>query len=172
MTDNETTDELRSLRMQIKTWYYHKDYPDIHEQETTNWYGPLEENGPFTNTRDEWFDIASDTITERMIDAMITEFWDKGIDKPPGENTGSIDWDYEVVDIEKEVKPGVVPVIVPKEIIDAIKGYERSATALRESAEKLRAIPELREDFLRRASELQEKANDLRKKYGVIGKEL
>lgn len=73
----------------------------------------------------------------------------------------------------KEEEIGV-PVIVPvpKEIIEAIKGYERSAKSLRETADKLRAIPELVEDFLKRAKELEDKAKELRKKYGLEGKDL
>lgn len=77
--------------------------------------------------------------------------------------------------IEKKVVPEIVPVrievIIPPEIINAIKGYEKSAMALREAAGRI-PIPELKEDFLKRASELEGKAKELRTKYGLIGKEM
>lgn len=100
---------------------------------------------------------------------------------------GTICWRYEIeepgitfgeetilVHVPEVVVVPVVPVvpIVPSEIVNTIKGYEKAAKSLRESAERLKAIPSLKEDFEKRATELEEKAKDLRERYGLVGKEL
>lgn len=82
------------------------------------------------------------------------------------------EFEIRLVRIEEVEEVEKVVVVVSKEIIEAIKGYERSAKSLRETADKLRAIPELVEDFLKRAKELEDKAKELRKKYGLEGKDL
>lgn len=75
----------------------------------------------------------------------------------------NIDWKYEDEEEWSDVS---------KEIIAAIKGYEKSAKVLIETTARLKAIPELVEDFIKRAAVLEQKGMDLRIKYNLVGIDL
>lgn len=77
--------------------------------------------------------------------------------------------------VEVPVPPVEIPVVevtIPHEVIEAIKGLEKTIKSLREGAERFKAIPDLQEDLLKRADELQKQVDSMREKYGLIGKEL
>lgn len=140
----------------------------------TNWPTPNIEDAPWYEVpvieEKDYFDMTLDEWAEMMtrnFDLLIQDQGDKDC-QDITEYLHLCEYEIRVISIEETI---IAPP-VPKEIIEAIKGYERSAKSLRETAEKIKAIPELAEDFLKRAKELEEKAIELRKKYGLEGKEL
>lgn len=162
----------RILKWLVRPWvYYCKDpssvsyRPDVYTQEI---YKEIaDDEHPFTDTLEEWRKYAERQKEDEMR-AAADRRW-----RLPEKPSLCFKIDEKEPSTAEEIIEGEVPIPpVPKEIIEAIKGYERSAKSLRETAEKLKAIPELKEDFLKRADELEGKAKELRKKYGLEGKDL
>lgn len=68
----------------------------------------IEKNGPFKIGRFEWFKRAHDAIIREVITSAIDRYGHRfGIDKPPGENTGTID--FEIIEIEQIEKVPLPP---------------------------------------------------------------
>ena len=132
-------------------------------------YHPDENIEIYTEEADR-FDTSLEQWGEENAEALCAQLKEEGEDECAGLGTDAYlcSWICKIIDFTEEI----IGIIVPPEIIEAIKGYERSAKALRDAAEKLKAIPELKEDFEKRAEELENKAKELRKKYGLEGKVL
>lgn len=127
-----------------------------------------DDENPFIDTLEEWRIYAEQKKREE-INAAALRRWkvsECGIGEKP-----SLGFKIEERESSKAEESVVVPPEVPPGIIEAIKGYEKSADALKDSASRI-PIPELKADFERRAVELEGKANELRKKYGLEEKEL
>lgn len=159
----------RTLRWWVRPWiHYCADEnsiayrPDVYTQEI---YKEIaDDEHPFTDTLEEWRIYAEGQKEEEMR-AAANRRW--RLDEKP---SLCFKIDVKEPSTAEEIVEGVV--VVPKEVIEAIKGYERSAKSLRETTVKLKAIPELVEDFLKRADELEAKGRELRQKYDLTGKEL
>lgn len=175
----------RTFTWWVRPWIYHcyslDEYyrPEVYTKEI---YKEIaDDDNPFTDTIEEWRIYAENIKREEIEEAMKRRwkldekpsFCHKIEEKEPSTAEEVIEEEeYEAEEEVEEVKvEEVVEKEVPKGILDAIKGYELSAKTLSDTA-KVLPIPELKEDFEKRAIELQGKATELREKYGLVGKEI
>lgn len=162
---------IRTLRWYVRPWVYYCDdpgsvayRPDVYTLEVYSEVADTDH--PFTDTLEEWRKYAEEQKKKEMEEAARRRW------RLYEKRSLCFKIDEKEPSKAEETIEGEEIVEVAKEIIEAIKGYEKSAKALRDASEKLKAIPELKEDFLKRADELEEKARELREKYGLTGKEI
>jgi len=171
---DEYKDKKRSLTYTIKSWVHYKGTLKTHTRETINPFN-VTNYEPFDTDRDEWEKEAAYNIIDKLTAAMITEFDSYGITKPAGENgdaTGvSFDWNFETIDTKYEIQEQTI-VKVPKEVIEFIKGHERSVKNLTNSLMKFKAMPDLVTEYKKSIAYMTTKAMNMRIKYNLVGIDL
>lgn len=143
MAKGEEYDKYRYLELWIESWLYDKSDPEVKIQPTTNKY-PYEGDFPFDNERKEWRSETLNIIIARLTQAMINEFTNRGITRPAGENTGSIDWAYEIISVSFDYTPGCAEadITLYKEVQKRLVGYKQQIQTLEIRRDELLLIKE------------------------------
>lgn len=108
----------------------------------------IRKDGPFKILRAEWFLRAHGAITREIIRSVIDRFGHRfGVNSPPGENTGSIDYEINELKQLEEFEPGRE---IPKDVLDRI---ERLEGLISDSKKTIREYEDMIADILAKKEE-------------------
>lgn len=126
MVIREESDKYRRLTMTITAFVHHKDSPDTSIEGFTKTYME-EEDGPFTNIRDQWIYEKIEVIIKMLTNGAIQIFRNYGITAPTGgsQKNTSFNWKYDIISTDFQYEPEEVLVpVVPQDVIDRIERLE------------------------------------------------